>query len=134
MLQRPELQQFAQRISSDFHLGPLTMDEAAQYIHHRVALAGAKDNLFSLRAAQMIAKASGGVPRVINALCDAALVYGFALQAKKITVNTVQEVLRDRGKFGLVPLRPLGPPRVIPKDLPSSKKGRDSASHIKPMT
>ena len=115
MLQRPELLQFAQRISSDFHLGPLAVDEAARYIDHRLALAGANDRLFSRGAAQMIAQASGGVPRVINALCDAALVYGFALQAKKITVNTVQEVLRDRGKFGLVPLQPPGSPPAYQK-------------------
>ena len=56
----------------------------------------------------MIANASSGIPRIINAVCDAALVYGFALHAKKITINIVQEVLGDRDKFGLVPLAPGG--------------------------
>lgn len=121
MLQRPELVQFAQRITSDFHLGPLTVDEAVQYIHHRVSLSGAKENLFSKEAAHMIADASSGIPRIINAVCDAALVYGYALHAKKITVNIVQEVLGDRNKFGLVPLRPAGPPRLV-KQPNGSKK------------
>jgi general secretion pathway protein A len=122
MLQRPELVQFAQRISSDFHLGPLSMDEAVRYIHHRVTLAGGKEHLFSREAAQRIAKASSGIPRIINAVCDAALVYGYALHAKKITVNIVQEVLGDREKFGLVPLRPKGPRRLVNKQHTHSKK------------
>lgn len=122
MLQRPELAQFAQRIASDFHLGPLTTDEAAQYIHHRLALAGANENLFSREAALMIANASSGIPRIINAVCDTALVYGFALHAKKIAINIVEEVLGDRDKFGLVPLRAAGPPRLVTQPQPGSKK------------
>jgi type II secretory pathway predicted ATPase ExeA len=105
-LQRPELVQFAQRISSDFHLGPLPMDEAMQYIHHRVALVGASQNLFSRGAAQMIAEASGGIPRIINGLCDAALVYGFAMRAKKITISIVQDVIDDRRKYGFSQVKP----------------------------
>lgn len=123
MLRRPELEQFAQRISADCHLGPLTMSEAAFYIHHRVAMAGAREQLFSKGAAKMIAKASGGAPRVINTLCDASLVYGYALKAKKVSTKIVKEVLGDRGKFGLVPPQPLGPPRLVNKQ-PSTVKGK----------
>lgn len=122
MLQRPELVQFAQRITSDFHLGPLAVEEATQYIHHRLSLSGAAENLFSKEAAHMIANASSGIPRVINAVCDAALVYGYALHAKKITINIVQEVLGDRDKFGLVPLRSAGPPRLVKQPQPGAKK------------
>lgn len=122
MLQRAELAQFAQRITSDFHLGPLTVDEATHYIHHRLTLSGATESLFSREAAHMIANASSGIPRIINAVCDAALVYGYALHAKKITVNIVQEVLGDRDKFGLVPLRPAGPPRLVKQPQPGAKK------------
>lgn len=122
MLQRPELAQFAQRITSDCHLGPLTVEEAVQYIQHRLSLSGAADNLFSKEAAHMIANVSSGIPRIINAVCDAALVYGFALHAKKITVNIVQEVLGDRDKFGLVPLRQAGPPRLVMQPRPGTEK------------
>lgn len=122
MLQRPELVQFAQRITSDFHLGPLNVEEATHYIHHRVALSGGKEHLFSKEAAHLIANASSGIPRVINAVCDAALVYGYALHAKKITINIVQEVLGDRDKFGLVPLRTAGPPRLVKQPHNGSKK------------
>ncbi len=113
MLQRPELVQFAQRITSDFHLGPLSMEEAVHYIDHRLHLAGAKESIFSRPAAHLIAEASSGIPRVINAVCDSALVYGFALHSKKITVHTVQEVLGDRSKSGLVPLHKPEPPRLV---------------------
>ena len=70
----------------------------------------------------MIAKASGGVPRVINALCDASLVYGFALQAKNVSTKIVQDVLGDRSKFGLVPLHSRGAPRLVNKSQSLSKK------------
>jgi general secretion pathway protein A len=106
MLQRPELIQFAQRISSDFHLGPLPPDEVIQYIDHRLTLAGATHALFSHGAAQLIAEASGGIPRIINALCDAALVYGMALRSQEVTTQIVQEVLEDRRKFGFATAQP----------------------------
>ena len=105
------------------------MAEAAFYIHHRVAMAGARGQLFSKAAAEMIAKASGGVPRVINGLCDACLVYGFALQAKKISTRIVQEVLGDRSKFGLVPLHPAGPPRLVKKHQAPSKNMSPAMPH-----
>ena len=70
--------------------------KAVHYIHYRVILAGAKEDLFSGGAAETIAEASGGVPRVIKGLCDAALVYGFAQQAKKITRQPCCS-LRHRG-------------------------------------
>ena len=124
MLQRPELVQFAQRIGSDFHLGPLDVDEVIKYIHHRTALAGAQEALFSSAATQMIAEASGGIPRIINALCDGALVYGFALQESKITGAIVQEVLGDRNKFGRVPLHPASTSRLIDWQQPFLKKDR----------
>ncbi|HUQ38290.1 MAG TPA: AAA family ATPase [Aestuariivirga sp.] len=121
MLRRPELVQFAQRITSDFHLGPLTAEEGAQYIHHRLSLVGAREHLFSKGAAEMVAEASSGIPRVINAVCDAALVYGYALHANKITVHIIGEVLGDRNKFGLIPLHPARGPKLV-KHSTAAKK------------
>jgi type II secretory pathway predicted ATPase ExeA len=105
ILMRPELVQFAQRISSDFHLSPLSLEEVSKYIHHRLAVAGGASNLFARGAIQLIAEASGGVPRIINNLCDAALVYGFAVQSRKISRALVQELLDDRRRYGLAQLR-----------------------------
>ena len=127
MLRRPELVQFAQRISADFHLSPLPADEVSHYIHHRVSIAGAKEVLFSRGATQLIAEASGGVPRVINTLCDAALVYGFAMKSKKITTYVVHEVLEDRRKIGLSALQPFNSPQLIKPQASPFSRDRDRA-------
>jgi general secretion pathway protein A len=104
LLRSPQLIQFAQRVSSDFHLKPLDPTDVAQYIDHRLKAAGAKTQLFSPEACAAIAKASQGVPRVINVLCDTALVYGFAISATQITPELVREVINDKRDFGVFPL------------------------------
>ena len=77
LLRSPQLLQFAQRISSDFHLTPLAHDEVMQYIDFRLQAVGARYHLFTEEACAVIADASRGIPRLINILCDTALVYGF---------------------------------------------------------
>ena len=104
MLQRPELAQFAQRVAADYHLGPLDVEESIHYIYNRIARAGGTNSLFSRNAAETLAIASKGIPRVLNGLCDAALVYGFSHRARKITSSIAQEVLHDRGNLGLMRL------------------------------
>src|SRR5690242_650659 len=76
ILCRPQLIQFAQRVSSDFHLKALPQQEVGKYIDFRLASVGARFNLFTEEACRLIAKTSHGIPRVINILCDTALVYG----------------------------------------------------------
>src|SRR3954469_5902884 len=75
LLLAPELHQFAQRISSDFHLRPLDLHEVANYIGFRLKAVGSQRPLFTPQASALIAAASGGIPRMINVLCDTALVY-----------------------------------------------------------
>ena len=103
VLARPHMFQFAQRISSDFHLKPLGQNEVAQYIDFRLHAAGARFPLFSEQACNLIAEASAGIPRMINILCDTALVYGFSSGAERITSNVVQEMLEDKRNFGIFP-------------------------------
>jgi len=104
MLRTPQLQQFAQRVSSDFHLKPLGADDVARYIDCRLKAAGANAQLFSDPASRMIAHASHGIPRTINILCDTALVYGFAAGAETISTELVLEVIENKAKFGVLPL------------------------------
>jgi general secretion pathway protein A len=104
MLCRPQLLQFAQRVSSDFHLKPLAQNEVAQYIDFRLVAAGSGAHLFSDDACAMIAEASRGVPRVINILCDTALVYGFSTQSDRITSDLIRLVIEDKRNFGIFPL------------------------------
>ncbi|MGD8854659.1 MAG: AAA family ATPase, partial [Gammaproteobacteria bacterium] len=88
-LRRPDLIQFAQRIGVDYHLEPLNEEETRDYIRHRCRTAGGAPDLFTDQACQQIHAATGGVPRLINMLCDTALVYGYAEQREKIDAALV---------------------------------------------
>lgn len=98
----PEMGQLAQRIGVDFHLNPLDGKEVGQYIRHRLAVAGGEPELFHTDTFGLIAEATGGVPRLINSLCDAALVYGYSDGAARIGRPLMCEVLKDRAG-GLTP-------------------------------
>jgi general secretion pathway protein A len=102
MLRSPQLLQFAQRVSSDFHLKPLTINEVAGYIDFRLQAVGCRYQLFSDDACRMIAQASRGIPRSINILCDTALVYGFAADTPHIDSNLVAMVIENKQQFGVV--------------------------------
>lgn len=104
LLRKPELLQFAQRVSSDFHLRPLSVSDARQYINFRLDAVGAKTQLFSDEACELVANASRGIPRTINILCDTALVYGFAMSAGKIDAEIVELVIRDKQEYGVLPI------------------------------
>jgi len=104
MLCRPQLLQFAQRVSSDYHLKPLAQEEVAQYIGFRLTSVGSRQDVFSNEACIMIAEASFGIPRMINILCDTALVYGFSTQAERITSKLISEVIEDKRNFGIFPI------------------------------
>jgi general secretion pathway protein A len=96
LLSRPELEQFVQRISVDYHLKPLDIEETEHYIRHRLNVAGGDPKLFTKDACLQIGHYTGGVPRLINILCDTALVYGFAEQKPNIDIDLVNDVVRDK--------------------------------------
>jgi len=102
LLKRPELAQFVQRIGSEFHLSPLSPEEVRAYILHRIHTAGCPVSLFSTKAAARIAAASRGIPRVINLICDTALVYGYARGANYISSKIVDTVIADRKAQGML--------------------------------
>jgi len=101
LLRSPALTQFAQRISADFHLKPLSPGEVTQYIDYRLKAVGARSPLFSNEACAAIAQASAGIPRTINILCDTALVYGFASRSNRVTKQLVDLVIEDKRNFGI---------------------------------
>ncbi len=102
-LRQPELAQFAQRVSSDFHLCSLDEDEVERYIAHRLVVAGGSRSLFTSAACRRIHNVSRGVPRIVNILCDTALVYGFASEADKITERIINSVVKSKSDYGLFP-------------------------------
>lgn len=100
-LKQPELTQFAQRVSSDFHLGALSDDEVLRYIGTRLFVAGRTEPLFTDNACALIAATSKGIPRIINILCDTSLVYAFSAEAPKVSLAIVKNVISDKSKFGV---------------------------------
>jgi general secretion pathway protein A len=100
-LRRPELEQFAQRISVDYHLEPLDEKETVNYVHHRLAVAGGASGIFARDAIASVFEFSAGVPRLINALCDAALVYAYAEGRRKVSGKLVRELVAERRARGL---------------------------------
>ena len=107
LLRSPQLVQFAQRVSSDFHLKPLNQAKSKNTSTYRLKAAGAQFQLFSDEACATIAHASQGIPRTINILCDTALVYGFAMAAETITAEIVTMVIENKSQYGVLPLQPL---------------------------
>lgn len=104
LLTAPEMSQFVQRVSSDFHLSRLGLKDVVGYIDHRLWVAGAEHNPFSAEACDLICYATQGTPRLINILCDTALMYGFATDSKVISTSIIQKVLDDKRKFGVFPM------------------------------
>lgn len=77
LLRQQQLRQLAQRITARYHLQPLSQDEVAQYVQHRLRIAGCQRPLFAPRALKRLHQLSGGIPRLINLLCDRALLAAY---------------------------------------------------------
>jgi general secretion pathway protein A len=100
-LHRPSLAQLTQRIAVNYHLESLTRKETAEYISSRLKMAGGKTDIFTDIAIDKIYSFTKGIPRSINLLCDTALVYGFAGDVKIINNSIIDQVLEDKGDFGI---------------------------------
>jgi len=123
-LRRPDLIQFAQRISVDYHLEPLSEEETVGYIRHRLEIAGGNPQLFEDDACRAVYRYSNGVPRLINLLCDTALVYGYAEQLEQIDINLVTDVAREKQQGGIFPTFHPAPPveKTRSRPAPASRK------------
>ncbi len=102
MLARPELEQLSQRVIARYHLGPLSPEQAAKYVQHRLAVAGRNGALpFSRRALARLVRLSGGVPRRINLLADRALLGAYGQGQPQVQRRLVDlaaaEVFDDAG-------------------------------------
>ena len=94
-LKKPSLRQFTQRIAASYHLTGLNREETGEYIVHRLLKAGGRSDLFTAAAVDLIHQLSGGIPRSINLLCQAALVYGFAEGATGISQDLIRQIQAD---------------------------------------
>jgi general secretion pathway protein A len=95
MLERPELKQLAQRIVARYHLGPLSKPEVALYVRHRLEVAGAKHPLFPAALMGRLHRLSRGIPRVINVLCDRAMLGAYVQSKEKIDRVTLEQAARE---------------------------------------
>ena len=95
-LRSHELRQLKQRIGINCYLTPLTREEQSKYIAHRLSVAGCKDNhIFSDKALDLICRSARGIPRIINIICDNALLTAFGKEQNKIDTPVVSEVIAD---------------------------------------
>jgi len=114
-LQRKDMQQFAQRVTVHCHLDGLSQNEVGEYIRHRLKVGEAENlDLFDNDAIDAIYENSGGIPRLINILCDTALVYGFADGLKVIDKGILENVIEERESSGIFSGINQGEQKVIP--------------------
>lgn len=95
MLARPELRQLAQRVVARYHLGPLAKEEVEAYVRHRLEMSGARRPLFPARLMGQIYALSGGIPRVINVLCDRALLGAYVQGKERVDRATLAQAARE---------------------------------------
>ena len=91
-----KLRQLRQRITVRYHLNPLTCTEVGQYIQHRLALAGSRGlPAFTTPAVWRVFRYSGGIPRLVNAVCDKALLAGYVERSQRINYRMVGRAIRE---------------------------------------
>lgn len=95
VLDQVELRQLAQRITGRYHLAPLSRGETASYVNHRLKVAGAVGEIFSASALREVHRLSGGIPRIINVICDRALLGAFTQEQHRIGPGMVREAARE---------------------------------------
>lgn len=105
LLKGPGMVQFAQRIGVEYTLDALSEEETLEYVTHRLEVAGRRAPLFTTLAGRSVFRLIGGTPRLINQLCDHALIYGFAAQAETITARIVLDAAAARDRHAMFPFK-----------------------------
>jgi type II secretory pathway predicted ATPase ExeA len=126
LLTRSDMQQLAQRVAVDYALEPLNEDEANAYVQHRLRVAGGEPDLLTEYACSLVHQLSGGNPRLINQLCDLALMYGFGEGVDRITASLLLQAAVDRAQGGIMPA--VVDPRAILLD--PGRLSQESQEHV----
>jgi general secretion pathway protein A len=95
LLDQPDLRQLAQRITGRYHLDPLSAEESSGYVKHRMRIAGATAEVFTPSALREIHRLSGGIPRVINVVCDRALLGAFTQEDHRAGAALVRQAASE---------------------------------------
>jgi general secretion pathway protein A len=110
-LEQPDLEQLRQRVTVSYHLGPLDAEETAAYINHRLRRAAMGAPLeFPPDVSAVVHRRSGGVPRLINVICDAILLFGYGADRQTIDLGLADEALAELETTGVLPAA-TDPPR-----------------------
>ena len=96
LIASPRLVQFAQRVAADYHLPAMSASAVGDYVRHRLRVAGAGREIFTPAACEAVHAAARGVPRLVNQICDYALVYAFTDGRDRIDAGVIEQVARDR--------------------------------------
>ena len=94
-LAQKSLRQLAQRVTGRYHLEPLSAEESARYIDHRLRVAGALTEIFDAAAKREVFRLSGGVPRIINVICDRALLGAYARESRTVNRRLVRKAASE---------------------------------------
>ena len=94
-LEAPDMEQLWQRVSLRYHVRPLKLDEVSEYISYRLKVAGMEETVFASNLYPLIYEYTGGVPRLINTLCDTALTCAYADNYKKINIVTIDNAIKE---------------------------------------
>jgi general secretion pathway protein A len=109
-LARPELEQLRQRVTVSYHLGPLDADETAAYVNHRLRRAAAGPPLeFPPEVTDLVHRRSRGVPRIINVIADAILLFGYGAERLEIDRDLAEEVMVELEATGVLPREEAAP-------------------------
>lgn len=95
LIRAPQMNQLAQRVAASFHLNRMDLDGTRAYVRHRMKTAGGTGDEFTSQATELVFKATGGVPRLINQLCDLGLLYSWTDDSPRVTGASIQSVLSD---------------------------------------
>ena len=104
ILAKPELRQLSQRVTARFHLDALEPNEVVEYIQHRLEIAGARGSLFPAKVVKRIYKITGGIPRLINLVCDRALLGTYVQNRLEVDIATVNKAAKET--LGPMPTNP----------------------------
>ena len=135
-LASPELEQLRQRITVSYHLNPLDPAETANYINHRLRRAALGAPLeFPREVTDVIHQRSRGVPRIVNVICDAALVFGYAEERRQMDLPLIREVLTELDTTGLLPPQaatggPAPDDRPVPRQIDAAAAGPAPAAAV----
>jgi len=137
MLKRKDIEDFAQRITIHCHLDMLSMAETEQYVRHRLNMAGAEDpNIFDEESIKTVYEYSNGIPRLINVICDTALIDGFANNVGHIDKAIIEEIVNGDKKGGNSFERVHKedyPPVSLPEEAPVAEQTEDTPSGMVEM-